>query len=258
LERSLAGRLRSAPSGARARVYREVYGELFRSLPDHPQRAMTKAARARRVRQLLTLLAPILGTQKTLLELGCGDAELSSAAAPSVLRSYALDVTDALIEGKTPPTNLEFVLTSGTEIELPDESIDIVLSDQLMEHLHPDDAFDQLREVYRVLKPGGVYLCITPNRLTGPHDISVRFDYEATGFHLQEYDSSSLSSLLRMAGFSRVGFIAVIGIHKFTMPHPILGCLEAALRMAPDPIRAWCARRLPIVLLAGLNALATK
>jgi SAM-dependent methyltransferase len=195
LERALARRLRNAPSAVRSQVYCEVYEELFRSLPDHPQHAVTKAVRERRIKQLLILLAPLLGPHKTLLEIGCGDAELSSAAAPKVERSYALDVTDALFRGKTLPGNVEFVLTSGTEIALPDESIDVAVSDQLMEHLHPDDAAAQLLEVYRVLKRGGVYVCITPNRLTGPHDISMRFDYEATGLHLQEYDSLSLAGL---------------------------------------------------------------
>jgi ubiquinone/menaquinone biosynthesis C-methylase UbiE len=112
-------------------MYCEVYEELFRSLPDHPQRSVSKPVRGRRVQQLLMLLTPFLGPQKTLLEIGCGDAELSAAAAAKVGRSYALDVTAALIEGKTLPENLEFVLTSGTEIGLPDASIDVALSDQL-------------------------------------------------------------------------------------------------------------------------------
>ncbi len=38
------------------------------------------------------------------------------------------------------------------------DSIDLVISNQLMEHLHPDDAYDQLREVYRVLRDGGRYV----------------------------------------------------------------------------------------------------
>jgi hypothetical protein len=30
-------------------------------------------------------------------------------------------------------------------------------------------------EINRILKPGGQYLCATPSRVTGPHDISVFF-----------------------------------------------------------------------------------
>ena len=40
----------------------------------------------------------------------------------------------------------------------------------------PEDAVEQLRHLHAALAPGGVYLCITPSRLTGPHDISYLFD----------------------------------------------------------------------------------
>jgi SAM-dependent methyltransferase len=73
-----------------------------------------------------------------------------------------------------------------------------------MEHLHPDDALLQLTNVYRALAPGGVYICLTPNRLTGPHDISCYFDTVATGFHLKEYTASELIPLFRHVGFRSV------------------------------------------------------
>ena len=73
-----------------------------------------------------------------------------------------------------------------------------------MEHLHPDDAFEQLENIYRALTPGGVYICVTPNRLSGPHDISSLYDEVATGFHLKEYSISELHSLFRRVGFSRI------------------------------------------------------
>ena len=63
-----------------------------------------------------------------------------------------------------------------------------------MEHLHPDDALEQLQNIYSALVPGGIYLCITPNRLSGPQDVSRDFDMVATGFHLKEYTISELSN----------------------------------------------------------------
>jgi predicted SAM-dependent methyltransferase len=51
-------------------------------------------------------------------------------------------------------SNFRFVKTSGVEIPLADASVGLAHSDQLMEHLHIDDAEPQLREVYRILKPG--------------------------------------------------------------------------------------------------------
>ena len=76
--------------------------------------------------------------------------------------------------------------------------------DQLMEHLHPDDALDQLQNIFTALTSAGVYLCITPNRLNGPHDISMYFDEVATGFHLHEYTITELSDLFKKVGFSKV------------------------------------------------------
>jgi hypothetical protein len=58
--------------------------------------------------------------------------------------------------------------------------------------------------VGRALKPGGRYLVVTPNRLSGPHDISRAFDDVARGFHLKEYTYGELSRALRQAGFRRV------------------------------------------------------
>ena len=75
-----------------------------------------------------------------------------------------------------------------------------------MEHLHPDDAVDQLKNIYNALVNGGKYICITPNRLTGPHDISKYFDNVATGFHLKEYTVTELSGLFREVGFSDCSF----------------------------------------------------
>ena len=47
-------------------------------------------------------------------------------------------------------------------IPYPDESFDVVFSDNVVEHL--DDPLVVFSEVFRVLKPGGVFLFKTPNR----------------------------------------------------------------------------------------------
>ena len=72
-----------------------------------------------------------------------------------------------------------------------------------MEHLHPEDAFEQLRNIIRALAPGGRYVCITPNRLNGPHDVSSHLDREATGFHIKVYTVTELARLFRAAGFAK-------------------------------------------------------
>jgi SAM-dependent methyltransferase len=123
-----------------------------------------------------------------------------------------------------------------------------------MEHLHIEDAEPQLREIYRVLKPGGQYLCTTPNRVSGPHDISVYFDEIPRGFHMREYDYGSLRSLLLGAGFRRVRFPVVVrGLPLATPSYSALRWVERVLETMP-PLR----RTRLAGLMLGITALVTK
>ena len=258
LEKRLATRLRDEPPVTRSVAYSESYSELFSRLPDHPQKSVPKHHRQRRIHVVLKTLFPFFGHDKAFLEVGCGDAALSCVVAPHVARAYALDVTDALIDHAALPRNLTVLLSTGTEIPLPECSVDVVLSDQLMEHIHPEDARKQVLEVVRVLKPGGIYYCITPNRVTGPHDISVFFDYVATGFHLKEYDSAELVAVFKAAGFRKVNFFLPVGRLRIRIPRLLLRIFERGLWAMPSRARAWVARRRVVGVLAGLNAFAIK
>jgi len=154
------------------------------------------------------------------------------------------------------PSNFQFVKTAGVEIAQPDQSVDLVYSNQLMEHLHVDDVHDQLREIIRILRPGGRYLCITPSRVTGPHDISCLFDDTATGFHMREYDCGSIRAIFLGAGFSRVDFPLVIrGRWLATPPYLALRTLELSLLRVPNRFR----RKMRFVTpLMGVTAFGTK
>jgi ubiquinone/menaquinone biosynthesis C-methylase UbiE len=257
LERALSDRLRQAPREARSRVYQEVYQELFAALPDHPQRLVRRdhsaniAARRRRLSQKLQ-------PHSVFLEIGCGDAALVFAVAPGVRTAYGLDVTDALIDFAAAPPNFAFVRTAGIEIPLPAESVDFAYSNQLIEHLHPEDAPDRLKEVWRVLKPGGRYMCITPSRITGPHDISCFFDFEATGLHLQEYDYGSLRALFCNAGFRQFSCLVSARGYEVGLPYGLARLLEQGLLALPPRLRASLTRPAAVRALMGLNILAVK
>jgi len=60
------------------------------------------------------------------------------------------------------PANFTLIISDGCSIPAQRNSVDVAYSNQLMEHLHPDDALEQVHNVLDVLKPGGVYICITP------------------------------------------------------------------------------------------------
>jgi len=240
IEKELADRLRKAPPEERRRLYPAVYTELFRSVPDHPAhtRKLDAAAAAANVEQQRRLLDRFLNPRSRFLEIGAGDGSLAVSVAKNVAEVCAVDVADQFPPLERRPSNCRFlVIADGCRIPLPEASVDVAYSNQVMEHLHPEDAAAQLREIYRVLAPGGSYLCITPNRVCGPHDVSKFFDDVATGFHLREYRVGELVKLFRETGFEQVRAFAGLKGRFFVVPWRLLHCLETLFWMLPGGIR---------------------
>jgi hypothetical protein len=127
-----------------------------------------------------------------------------------------------------------------------------------MEHLHPEDAREQLRNIYRSLAPGGIYVCITPNRMYGPCDISKYFDEIATGFHLREYTAREMRQLLIGAGFADVRFYAPACGRFLRCPYRVIAVLESALGAMPYALRKRIAGTRPMRALLGLRVAASK
>lgn len=257
LEQALAQRLTAARPEHRAGKYTEIYDELFRSLPDHPQHAKRMHPNGRSVIHQIQCISPFLRADATFLEIGCGDAALSFSVAASVGRVIGVDVQENLIDFDKAPRNFQFIEpVGGITFPLPTSSIDLAFSDQLLEHLHPDDALAQLREVVRVLRPGGLYICSTPNAVTGPHDISMYFGYVAAGLHLKEYSYLELGNLLRMAGFKSVSFQLHIRKWRAAPPSLVLLALERMLVRCPRGLRSRMARTRLMERIMGIHAIA--
>jgi SAM-dependent methyltransferase len=206
VERELADRLRAASQPERSRLYGLVYEELWRRVPTHP--SLTRVRDPKLLKQIaaekIALLRGYLHPEDVFLEVGAGDCRLSMEVAGRVKKAYAVDVCDQIGSTIPRPPNFELLLSNGTDIPVADESITIAYSYQLMEHLHPDDAHESLCNIWRALAPGGLYICITPNRLCGPHDVSKYFDPLATGFHLKEYTITDVMKAFVQAGLQPV------------------------------------------------------
>jgi SAM-dependent methyltransferase len=205
IERELADRLRNAATREERRpLYGEVYRELHERLAHHPLVVQTQDALARSVTAApqVRLLRTFVNSKTDFCEIGAGDSAVARALAPYVRSSLALDVTDAFVSGPNPDGNFEFRVFDGFDPGLPPGSVDVAYSRDVAEHLHPDDLLEQTAAVARMLKPGGMYLCVSPNRLSGPHDVSRRFDDTPTGLHLREYTVSELAVAMRRSGFS--------------------------------------------------------
>lgn len=98
-------------------------------------------------------------SKSSVLDIGCG------RTAPNlrtlVGRAGALTGID-LVEFECEDDRLRLIKTDVSHMpEIADESIDVAYSRSVMEHVEaPDRAF---REIHRVLRPGGVYIFLTPS-----------------------------------------------------------------------------------------------
>lgn len=253
IEKELAQRLRHASRNERLHLYREVYEELFRSVPYHPM--LTRKASAgetqRDVVRYLRQLRPFLRKDATFLEIGAGDCALSFAIAGIVNRVYAVDVSETITARDWSPPNFELVLSNGIDVAVPPGTVHVAYSTQLMEHLHPDDAFEQLQNIHRALVPGGINR-VTPNRLGGPSDVSRFFDRTATGFHLKEYTIGELARIFRQVGFRKVRHhFGMKGHYVLCRPWPFVFS-EHLLGLLPFGGRRWLSGHMfPQVRLVG-------
>ena len=260
VERRLADRLRAAkgPEERRA-IFATMYDELFAQVPDHPRIAAKDAASDLRSRDLdwsMAQLRPYLFDGCTFLEVGAGDCALSARVAGRAGRVYAVDISNP-VQGSLPGT-VSLVISDGRSVDVPPCSVDVAFSDQLMEHLHPDDAIEQLRNIHRALKPGGVYMCVTPNRVYGPSDISAFFDDEARGFHLKEYTLREIRDILARAGFPRSHvYIGARGVFM-RCPSVLVRSLERSLQAMPAGLRRKIADMKAFRALLGLRVAGIK
>jgi SAM-dependent methyltransferase len=205
-ERAAAQRLLNASREERRKLYGEVYDNLFKQFPTHPELTQQNSPKRRvELKRRLDVIKRLLSPQTKFAEIGAGDCEFAKMVASQVEVAYALEVSfEKVLQEEANGGNLALVPFDGLEIPLPNDSIDVAYSHQVLEHLHPEDAIEHLREVYRILKPGGYYLCVTPHRFRGPSDISRYFTREATALHLKEYTYEELYKKFHQVGFLKV------------------------------------------------------
>lgn len=235
-EKRLASRLRSSTREERKTLYKTLYNELFQQVPDHPR--LTAPADPARLdainRNKLKFLHDFIRPEFTVVEFAPGDCSFARVLAREVRRVVAVDISDQRPEPDPVPANLELVIYNGYELDLPESCADLVFSDQLVEHLHPEDVVLHFKLALHLLKPGGVYLFRTPHKFSGPHDISRFFSAEAEGFHLKEWTCAELAQVMFSAGYGQCFGCLAIHNHYFKMPLQLCVATEKVAMNLPE------------------------
>ncbi len=100
-----------------------------------------------------------------LLDWGCGNKPYAPFFAPFVKQHLGADIV------QNSRGTVEYVVPSGQRLPLENGSVDTLLSTQVLEHVAEPDAY--IREVARVLRPGGLFILTCPGHYMlheEPHD----------------------------------------------------------------------------------------
>jgi methionine biosynthesis protein MetW len=106
----------------------------------------------------------------TLVDLGCGDGAFTARVAARVGAARTIGVElDAVDAAAARGRGIEVVEADVTQpLPFDDASVDVVHSNQVIEHLADTDRF--LREIRRILRPDG-YAVVSTNNLSSWHNV---------------------------------------------------------------------------------------
>jgi SAM-dependent methyltransferase len=204
IERDLRGRLLASHRDERERITAEVYDELFERVPWHPANQPCSEA-PEDLDKWLRAYADLCAPGATVADLGCGLGGVVIGLASRAKEAVGVDTSREMVQRcrARAPINARFLVGSVVNPPLERGYFDLITSHQVIEHLHPEDLDQHLRAVARLLKPGGAFLVVTPQALTGPWDCSRGFTKEPSGFHTAEMTHAELAKRMRLAGFRR-------------------------------------------------------
>ena len=140
----------------------------------------------------------------TVLEIGSGEGYGITELAPNAQNYIAVDKYKTSISKELhADNNITFIQTEVPPLkELEDNSIDFVVSFQVIEHIKDDVKF--LQEIYRVLKPGGKVILTTPN---------IIMSITRSPWHIREYTPKQMEEVLK-GSFDNYELKGVFGNEK--------------------------------------------
>lgn len=176
-----------------------------------------RSHKAAKVRALLSEVTDLRGAR--VLEVGTGSGAIAASLVEAVGPLGRVDAID-VVDERVVTDGVHFTQVGGTEVPFEDASFDVVISNHVIEHVGDRaDQLHHLRELRRVLRPGGwVYLAM-PNRwrVMEPHfklpflswlPPSLRSSYVRLVRRGERYDCDPMSRRELLALVAEAGFEA--------------------------------------------------
>ncbi len=137
----------------------------FEQLGDDFAKFMSEYDVARRIALLETLI-PRHRRFERALEVGCGTGAISRMLQTRVDSLMVCDLSDKLARAVGQQLGCSWAVQDASAMSFADEGFDLVVSSEVIEHT--PEPWCAVAEMARVLRPGGVLVLTTPNKLWYP------------------------------------------------------------------------------------------
>lgn len=136
-----------------------------------------------------------------------GDAEVTSTRATFAAMAFAGEIDESRFVG--------CIRGDATRLPFADGAFDVVVTSEVLEHIHDDDA--ALRELSRVLAPGGTFAATVPSWFPERINWMLSDEYHAPfveGGHVRIYTARQLQRKISRHGLRPRGTHRAHGLHS--------------------------------------------
>ena len=212
-EKQYARQILETPKGSeeRRRLFQQAYSDVIGNIIENYDPG---AGETDYTVTVVGIVKSLLASRKhdaRIFDLGCGSGHLLVALAKEGYNVYGIDVSEASVaearRDLNPFARSDHVEHGDVLDYDPLTKFDVIVMDNVIEHLVPDETPDILAKCYEMLDREGYLVVLTPHSFSGPHDISkyfVPFGAKAEGFHLKEFSFTDMNQSLMHAGFQEV------------------------------------------------------
>lgn len=136
---------------------------------------------------------------KKVLDIGCWSGQYDKLAVSEAKELVGIDPDEEAIKfAQRTIKGATFLQGSALDLPFKDKSFDVVMFNDVIEHVPKNSELTCIKEIYRVLKPDGILLLSTCYK----HPIAVLFDPAFWAFGHRHYSKKELNNMLLKNNFS--------------------------------------------------------
>lgn len=163
---------------------------------------------------------------KKVLDAACGEGYGSKILAEAAKSVIGLDISEEAVKDaniKYGNEKLSYINGSIQKLPFEEDSFDVIVSFETIEHVNEKCQQDFLREIMRVLKPDGTLIMSTPNKKIYTDLVEGENEFHIKEFYIQEfvdYLKKKFSDIQLMCQYPSIGYFITKENEEVTVKSP--------------------------------------